>query len=217
MPRVNYREVEHRFGHIDGVIVSAESRLAEDGLLCCATVTVRYQPWFEEPQAQAAREGGGWVVVGPDSAPSRVVTIEAISPVSFEVRNGGSAIDTFFARAHPVLWRFEDWGQIVCNSDVDRRELFEGVLQVIGSPVSAADVARYLDPYSSRKPPYSLGHFPFSLFGPVMAQLDRLGVSVHVAREPREREPLVALFADDVVIVARDFDVLWPDGDPIAG
>ena len=217
MSRVNYREVEHRFGHIDGTIVSAETRLCDDGLLSCAIVTVRYEPWFEKSEARAAGERGGWVVVGSDPDSARVVSIEAISPVSFEVRNGGSAVETFFTRAHPILWRFEDWGQIVLNNDVDRRELFEGVLQAIGAPVSTSDVALYLDPYSSRKAPYSLGHFPFSLFGAVKAQLDRMDASVYVAREPQEREPLVALFADDLVIVASDFEVLWPDGDPIAG
>ena len=211
--RINFRSFAERFGnHIDGQITSAEVSFRSGGQVTKACVVVRFYPWWEHPQYIAAREAGKpWAFdSGPDA--ERDVVIEAVSPWRCDLRPGRSAIDIGFHTEVPDLWEFEDAAEIVCNSDFDRRALVDGLVDRGIPNVSREMVLQHISPYTSYRPPYSLGFFPYSLFPHVRDELRRLGVDLFIAREPVVRQSLIAMFIDDnVTIVAEDFEVDVPE------
>lgn len=210
MPRVNYRSIEQHLGHIDGTIESITTRVGLDGQLTDVSVTLNYYPWFEHMVPAHPQPGQHWRVVDPDPH-DRVVTIHALEPALVELTNGTEATEVWFSSEDPVLWRFEDIGEIILNIDVDRLALFESVVSRVDSPDACARVARHLRPCGSYRAPCSLGYFPRPLFLVVSEVLAEMGAKTLVPRVPQEREPLVALFIDDRTIVAKDYLVDWPE------
>jgi hypothetical protein len=210
MARVNYRNIEQHLGHIDGTIDGVTARIGSDGQLTDVSVRLIYHRWFDDAVPPHSRPEQHWEVVDPDPQ-DRGVTIHALEPVLVELSNSTEATDVWFSSDDPVLWPFEDWGEIMLNSDMDRLALFESVVSRIDSGDACSLVARYLPPYCSYRAPYSLGCFPRSLFVVVSEVLAEMGATTLVTREPRESEPLVALFIDDLTIVAEDYIVDVPE------
>ncbi len=212
MKRVNFRSVVDRFHHVDGEIVSVDLSFSSNGGPAKAQVVLRFYPWWEHPLYIAARDAGRpWGFTDTEAA-ARDILIEAVKPLRCDVRQGTSAIDVGFFLEHPVLWEFEQEAQIFCNSDFDPSSLVAALLDAQIPYVDEGTLLRYLPPIRNRKAPYSLGHFPTTLFRHVEACLRDLGVRLFIPHAPDPPEDLVALSVDDnVMIVAEDFELVVPD------
>ncbi len=205
---VNYREAITRFSHIDATFVAAE--IGPD-LATCRYV-VRLYPWWEHPLYLQARDAGApWGFVLEDEA-TRDVAVVARDPVAFHLSRRESVTDWAFCESHPLLWPFEDAAELFCNSDVDRLELIEAILRRNIPHLTRARLSEYIAPVSPHRAPFSLGYFPRSLFLVAREELERMGVRLFIAREPREQERLVLFLIDgEDYIVAHDFDIEVPD------
>ena len=213
MTRVNFRDIRERFTHIDAVFVSCE--LGFDDVT--PQYTVSFYPWWEHPAwAQAMNEGKDWGFDGCDEG-YKNVTVYPKGLVSFCVSRRSEVINWDFHLQHPMLWPFEDTGQIFCNSAPPLGELVEKVVAALPN-VPKAEIYAYLDPQLSYKPPFCLGTFPFTLFQAIEKALNDLHVKTFISRHPEPRDtPIMFQIGDaDYVgstdyIIADDFDVDVPD------
>lgn len=212
MTRYNFRDVQDRFGHIDGRVVSADVCFRPQDEVATARVVLSLYPWWEHPLYLAALAAGtNWGFDHGDEA-CREVVVEAIEPLLCELRPRDSAIDMVFHTEHPMLWEFEDTGQIFCNSDFEPRALLKALAERHMPNVDQRSLLRYLSPFPLYKAPFSLDRLPFTLFHHVKAELQRMNVRLFIASEPKARPSPIALSIDDgVVMVAKDFFLEVPE------
>lgn len=212
MTRVNYREAQERFGHIDAEIVQAGCRIGPDGRLEDAHVVLRLYAWWEHPLYLAAvAEGRSWGIHAGDDA-QREMRIEAVAPRKAELRPGRDATDLVFSTQHPSLWEYEEHADIICNSDLDVEALLDALMRRNLPHVGRRALADYLSAAARYRAPYSLGSLPRSLFVLVQDELRRMGVETLASYEPKARAPLVRMTLDpSVEIVAEDFIVDVPE------
>jgi hypothetical protein len=212
LARHNYRDVMHRFTHIDGEIRHADVRL------CCAEaeasvrIVVSVYPWWEHPQYIAARaSGAAWGFKCGNEA-ARDLVIEAVRPHRCELTGHRSATDLVFLEEHPSLWEFEDEAEIFCNSDVDRAALFDAVLKRQLPGVTRAVLEGYLGSRTAHRAPYSMGCLPYTLFHVVKEELELMEARTHISRKPSWRQvPIVLALDDSAVVIADDFFLEIPD------
>lgn len=210
--RHNYRDVMHRFTHIDGEIRHADFRLCCADTEASARIVVSVYPWWEHPQYIAARaSGAAWGFNCGDEA-DRDLVIEAVRPLRCELTGYRSATNLKFFGEHPKLWEFEDNAEIFCNSEVDRAALFDAVIKRQLPGVTPAVLEQYLGSRTQHRAPYSLGYFPHTLFNAVKEELGLMAARTHISREPSRREVPVMLCLDDsVLVIANDFFVEVPE------
>lgn len=208
MTRHNYRDVMHRFTHIDGKIRCADARMCCSEGEASVRVVVSIYPWSEHPQYAAARASGtAW----GDEAP-RDLVIEAVRPHVCEVTLGRSAMILAFHQEHPRLWQFEDEAQIFLNSDVDRAALFEAVIRRELPGVTRDVLECYLGISAEYRAPYSLGYFPHTLFHVLKEELGRVAARTYIRRETLPRPVPVMMSLDgNVLVIADDFVVEVPE------
>ena len=208
--RVNFRDVQHRFTHIDATLVSAKFS-AGSRKPATAEVVVRFYAWWEHPLYLQARElGTNWGFRDVDEG-VRDVTVFAIDPLECHFHPGDETVtDWQFCEGHPIAWPYEDEAEVFCNSDPDIPRLIDAILAKETPFLTREILERYLRPPAS-KAPFSLGHFPRPLFNAVRTELERTGVRLHVTRTPEHRPvPVVFLMDGDDFIVATDFELDVP-------
>jgi hypothetical protein len=208
----NYREVMHRFTHIDGEIRCADARMCCGEDEASVRIVVRLYPWWEHPQYIAARaSGAAWGFDYGDDA-ARDLVIEAVRPQVCELTGQRSATDLAFVQEAPELWRFEDEAEIFCNSDVDRTALFDAVIRRKLPGVTSSVLEGYLSSRTQHRAPYSLGYFPNTLFHVLKEELERMAVRTHLSREPSPRPvPVMMSINDSALVIADDFTVEVPE------
>jgi hypothetical protein len=212
MTRYNFRDVQDRFGHIDGEVVSAVASFDPRSGTATARVVLKFYPWWEHPSYLEALEAGARWGFKDTFEGAREIVVDAIDPVFCALRLDPSAEDIAFLADHPVLWQFQDDADIVCNTDCDRQALITALLNHNYPYIDEATLLQHLSPYSRFKAPYSLGRFPFTLFHLVKNELERMNVRVFITREPVNRPSPVAFFInDEVVMIASDFSVEVPE------
>lgn len=205
--RVNFREISARFTHIDAKFVSALFSLSP----LRAEVVVRFYPWWEHPLYQEARDADAPWGFRDIEEGAQCVTVVAVDPIACQLSRHVEVTDWDFCEDHPETWQYQDEAEIFCNSDPDIPKLLEAVLARELPWVSREVLNRYLGPRGWRAP-FSLGHFPYSLFIVLREELERANVRLHLPRLPQKRDALVALVLDGKdFIVARDFEVDVPD------
>lgn len=214
MTRYNFRDVKHRFSHIDGELRAVEARLcgAEDAAF--VRITVRLYPWWEHPQYLAARSADEAWGFDYGAEAARDLVIEAINPYRCDARASEEAIDLSFAESAPELWPYESSGVIFCNSEVDEAALFRTILDRLHPSVDQLVLARYLGGRVKARAPFSLGGLPYTLFHAAKESLDELGVRTFIPHAPAETSTPILLSIDDsVIVVAEDFFVEVPEFD----
>lgn len=205
--RVNFREISQRFTHIDAKFVNARFSLGPAE----AHLTVRFYPWWEHPLYRRARDTGQpWGFRYEDAA--RDVTVFALEPIECRLSERlTQVIDWAFCENHPASWRYEDEGEIFCNTDPDVARLVEAILARRLPWVTRSVLCEYLSP-PAYKAPFSLGRFPYSLYTVVCEELRAAQVRLHLPRAPQKRDTLVTLVLDDDdYIIAQDFELDVPE------
>src|SRR5918996_5228547 len=112
MARVNFREIQERFTHIDATFESCAISIPGD-----SHYAVRLYPWSENPKYLKLRESGtNWQFDWPNDA-ERVVTAYPIGLIQARVRKAKQVIDWEFVDSpHSLLWEYEIEEQILCKS-----------------------------------------------------------------------------------------------------
>lgn len=212
MTRYNFREVERRFRHIDGVLVSGDASFRQREEVATTRLVFAFYPWWEHPEYLAATiRNGPWGFEYSEEAYCHVV-VDAVEPLLCQLRPPGDAIEIAFSSDHPELWQFENQGEVFCNSGFEPRALIVALLKRKIPHVTQAVLLRYLAPYLVHEAPCSLGYFPRSLYLCVKEELLRMGVALFSAPDPEPTRAPVALFVDDeLVVIANDFFVEVPD------
>ncbi len=207
MALVNFKQVADRFGHVDGTLVSASLGFPESQ----PYVTVRFYPWWEHPLYLEAREKDGpWAFADCEEG-GRDVTIHPRDMVAFAMSRFAEPIECWFAESGPYVWPYEPDGEIFVNQPVDLDALTTAVAKRLD--VQRSDARRIIDvPLSyAESPPFSL-RLPQSVLIAAMEALDRLGVGYHKSFTPDgEPSPVAFVIDDETWIVAKDFDVDFPE------
>jgi hypothetical protein len=205
--RRNYREVRDRFTHIDAQLIESAFTTQPP----TSRVTVRFYPWWEHPlYLQARAEGKTWGFCDTERG-ARDLTAFATNPLECHLSHRSEITDWEFCDDHPEAWRYQDEAEIFCNTDPDIPRLTESVLARNLPFVTRTVLSAYLPP-SQWKAPFSLGHFPFTLYNVLHEELERLGVRLHLPRRPVQRQtPVVLLMDGDDYIIADDFELEVPE------
>jgi hypothetical protein len=209
MARVNFRLVQHRFTHIDAEFVSCV--LGFSGIE--PYYRVRLYPWWEHPAVvEATRAGKPWAFKQPCEGAVKEVTVLPRGLHTFRISAGPEVIDWAFLKSHPLLWPFEDQGEIICNSDVAMPELIERICKADLPHADKATIYQYVDPLLPYSSPFSLGRLPLPLFLAVRHALQSMGVRTYVFQEPQPKETPVLLLIDSAdYIIADDFELDVPE------
>jgi len=207
MAIVNFREVQNRFTHIDAEFVSCT--LGFDGTP--SKYTVSFYPWWEHPAFVEAMESGkswGFASGGDGSMP---VTVYPKGLVEFRLTGREQVVDSAFLETHPLLWPYEDRGQIFCNSNPPLAKVVEGIREALPD-VPKEGIYSYVDPLLPYEAPFCLGTFPLTLFNVVDNVLADLGVGTFISPRPEAKAmPVLFLIDDSDYIIAEDFDIDVPE------
>jgi hypothetical protein len=215
MPRLNFREVQDRFSHIDTRFITSDCDLKAR----TATYQVAFYPSWEHPlHVEAMREGKPWGFTDiPDEA-DRVVTVHAVELHEACLGRTYDVQDWWFTQADPRLWRFEDSADIVCNQNLDLATWLEILGNVRGGlkltseepSLMGQSIEQVFKHGSSSS--FSLGRFPYSVFVPLKAELEIRGIEIYIAREPDLKEVPILFTADgEDYLIAEDFEVDIPE------
>ena len=215
MALLNYREIAERFWHIDADFVAAHVDLPGDGVY-----QVRFYPWWEHPLVQeAAAANKPWYIQRPEDS-QITVTVYARQVNHAHLSQRAEVVEWQFLDDHPLLWRYANEGQIVCNSPltndqlIDLIDLVRNRLGQWGSFDHFLNVPRSLQTFRAwaMSPPFSLGTFPIPLLHDVANHLDAIGAQYYVPRPPQVRttQPKLLLIDDEDYIIAQDFEVDVP-------
>ncbi len=204
---VNFREVQDRFTHIDAEFVSCTLGFGGE----TPRYTVSFYPWWEHPAYIEARNSGKpWGFTDCEDG-CKPVTVYPKGLVQFRVTRITDVIDWAFLETHPLLWPYEDSGQIFCNSDPPLAKVAEGVRMALPH-VPKEDLYSYLDPLLPYKAPFCLGTFPLTLFNVVEKVLADLGVAMFISPRPEKKPmPVLFLIGGYDYIIADDFDIDVPN------
>ena len=206
MAIVNFREVQDRFTHIDADFVSCT--LGFDGETPRYTVSV--YPWWEHPAYIDARETGKPWGFSRDVDGGKPVTVYPKGLVQFKLTDREQVVDWAFLDTHPLLWPYEDRGQIFCNSDPPLAKVVESIRQALPD-VPKENIYSYVDPLAPYEAPFCLGTFPYTLFNVVEKVLADLGVATFVSPKPKPRAtPILFLIDRSDYIIADDFEIDVP-------
>jgi hypothetical protein len=174
-------------------------------------VTVRLYPWWEHPLYQRARDTGeNWGFRHLEGA-AKEVTVVAVNPRQCRLSQREEVVDWEFCERHPHAWRYEDEGEVFCNTTPDIPRVVDAILARKLPFITRALLDDYL-PNRDWKAPASLGYFPYTLYGPVCDELQRSAVRLHLPRVPVERDtPIVLTMDDDDYLIADDFELEVPE------
>ncbi|HWD40842.1 MAG TPA: hypothetical protein VG944_18485 [Fimbriimonas sp.] len=213
MARVNFREVRDRFRHIDGEFVDCSLSLPEGEPF----FRVRFYAWWEHPLfVESQKNGTGWGF-SDYSDGFRVMTIYPVGLRQFDVSTEMDATDIAFLPSHPLLWEYENEGEIFCNVELSPLQAVQMVDEVsrkldwewqdIGS---LADAVGRTYRYGSAST-FSLGRFPRTVYHAVREYLDRQSIPYFTPGEPKSQSLPVIFLCDESKIIAEDFEVDVPD------
>jgi hypothetical protein len=207
MSRVNFRTIRERFKHIDAEFVSCE--LGFGGAE--PHYTVRFYPWWEHPVvAEAVRTGRSWGA-RDGNALAKEVTVYPIGLAECRLSRRSEVRDWAFHESHPLLWPYEDCGEIFCNSSLAPDDLYRRVHARLQN-VDKEELCSYLDPLLPHKAPFCLGNFPFTLFNVVQEELADMGVKTFIPGKPEPRPaPVLLLIDNSDYIIADDFELDIPE------
>ncbi len=210
MAIVNFREVQNRFTHIDAEFVSCTLGFAGQ----TPRYTVAFYPWWEHPAFVEAIESGkpwGFASGGDGSKP---VTVYPKGLVQFrltKLTDQEQVVDWAFIETHPLLWPYENSGQIFCNSNPPLAKVVEGIRKALPD-VPKEDIYSHVDPLAPYEAPFCLGTFPLTLFNVVEKVLADLGVATFISPRPEAKAmPVLFLIDGYDYIIADDFEIDVPE------
>lgn len=210
---MNFREVVHRFGHLDAELKDFEYRASER----IARYSILLYPYWEHPKLlEALRQGWRWNVSAPPEA-RRTVTVIAQGVHSLEFTDCPSTEEWAFYEEHPLIWDYEDTGQVVLNGPLNYStcaQMVEAVAQELGWPTTEKDVWGVIQEENVRRfgesPPFSLGRLPRPVFSLLREELERRGVPFVAYGDPKPKQIPVVFVMDQGHVVADDFEVDVP-------
>lgn len=205
--RVNFRDVQDRFQHIDATCVRTSIVLGDGDE---SRLVVSLYPWWEHPKfLDAVAKNQPW---GFSGFVEKEVTVIPINVRQCMMSTSREMTDWEWTESHPALWAYEEQGQVFVNTSYDHEKMILAVKARVDPPTSWEALTRYLPPVREYAPPFSLGRFPYSLYGPVVDALAEQGAGYFTPSKPKPRETPVALVIDGVdVLVADDFELDVPD------
>lgn len=215
MALIHFTEIPKHFFHIDATFVSCRLELpGQDNYF-----RVRFYPWWEHPLYQQAIERGEtWGFQNTEEGEVEI-TVYPRNVMTFCISQHFNIEGWDFVEEHPLLWQYEDWASILCNSALSFEqalELTERVRASLTDYARTANLEKYLPVTRKRlqwyqNPPFSLGAFPYSLYHPVRTALDLMQVEYLSSREP-QKKPMPKLFlVDSDYIMADDFEIDVPE------
>ena len=174
MARVGWRKITDRFTHIDARFVRCEVGLPQhDGFF-----TVELYPWWEHPLYLAARdEGRRWGFTNSADG-FREVTVYPKMVYQAQISRQEDVIDWDFTQEHPILWQYEESGAITCSSPLSLEKwleisaLVKDRLTGYNRQGEVAERAIWQVHQWGHTNSFSLGSFPYSLFG-ILCQVVR--------------------------------------------
>jgi hypothetical protein len=209
MNRLNFRDVQDRFSHIDAEFVVSTCDVAAGQ----CSYTVKFYPWWEHPSyLQAVERGLPWGFTDTQIA-AKQVTVWSVQPrkcrLSF-LDPGADVIDWLFTEQHPLLWAYEDQGNLYCNDSVDGHRLTACVREHCPDCPDHWLWALY-ERAQRFKAPFSLGRLPRSLFKLCEQVLMDMGVRTFAPHPPSNtKTPILFLIDGEDYIIAEDFELDVP-------
>ena len=215
MARVNFREVQSRFTHIDARFVASYCSFPENS----ARYEVDIYPWWEHPLfVEAQRNGERWGFNHvPEEAHKRVI-VHAVNVHEAKFSRQYDVTNWWFTQSDPLLWPYDDASEIICNQPV-KMDTWLQILEQVRVELKLPDTTAIMENVPTERvrsfggsSSFSLGRLSTTLFFPVLAQLQSRGIETFVSREPKKKEVPVLFVADgDDYIIADDFEVELPE------
>ena len=216
MARVNYKQVQERFSHIDASFVSCELTLPDRQ----SYFRVSFYPWWENPGYLGARVSGkrGRFADASDEG-NRDVTVYPIEMLKASISHSSEVIDWEFLEDHPLLWTWDSECQIMCNTPLTVERWMQ-ILDAARAKLSGyASYPGQREYDSIRKvyrwgktSPFSLGEFPRPLFLAIRDVLRELKIPFLANVEPPQNQlPVLFLIDGHDYIIARDFELEVPE------
>lgn len=209
MPKVNFREIQDRFTHIDAELVRATSTFGPGG--GSVEIAVSLYPWWEHPLYLDARaRGATWGFSYEPAEARKTVTVHAVRPTAARLSGIIDVVDWTFTESHPLLWDSEQEGSVVVNGDFDRNRLVEELL-ALSVPFADRDYVERMVGRSTWTAPFVM-HLPSSWMQHAIDALGRLGVPTFAPYEAAKPKRAVCLLIDGIdFVMAEDFEVELPE------
>ncbi len=206
-PRVNYRAVQDRFGHVDGTLVEARFAWPPAAGADEDVLAFRFYPWSEHPRYRALADARRpWAFTLPDDA-YEVVRIYPRGLRAVSVDAPIDCTDVWFADEDLQLWVRRREGQLFVNETTSMAELGPHIDRALGK---LAPLAReYLGDALDRPAPYAL-RMPPPLHEVIVAALATVGRATFVGHGPPTPAPMVMLRLGSDYLIAEDFEVEMP-------
>lgn len=208
MTRINYKQIEDRFNHVDAHFVSSTCSFNSGENY----FKIRFYPWWEHPSyLKAVEHNENWGFSNTEEG-MKDVTIFPINLYEFKLSKIVDVIDILFTSDHPLLWKYQDVGKLFCNSPFDMRDLVEKVLSANIPFVRQSNILEFLDPYLAYSPPFALPEMPQSLFEVVKNTLREMNVKIHISKDTNNNEtpPILFIADEDNYMIADDFELDIP-------
>lgn len=196
-----------RFGLIDAEFISCSCLPGNE----VGELVVKFYPYWEHPTYLHAMESGKtWQVPGRDEG-AQIVTVRAYGIQEILLRRRTRVQEWAAPSTHPALFRFEDHGEVICETEPDPRTLLRALRRRLRDEfddqllLTASGYGRDLTE------PVSLGEFPRSLCVPLREELCALGVELSPARDLEARTlPSMLLIDHQDYVIAERFEVEVP-------
>jgi hypothetical protein len=211
MPLVDFRDISHRFSHIDGRMVDFGINWAEG----TASLTVSIYPWWEHPKFLEARaKGERWGFTAASREGERNVRVEASGLLAAQITRSEDLTDWGLYESHPLLWPYEDQTGFICNTPLAVADWLDIVCEA--EPRYTEEALEWACPLQvhrhGQSGSFAISPLPLSLFNPIVAALGARGIDLFVSGTPRPRPlPLLLLLDEEDYIIAEDFKVDLPD------
>ncbi len=216
MPRVNFREVQNLFfGHVDAE--AAGYKIVSNGTVSqeSSYYRARFYPFWLHPLYKREEQP---FFDYPDEA-KIVFTVYPIGLIQAHVRVVSLVTDWGFSFDDPLLWPFENTGQLFVNDPVsiEQAQQLDRIVIAKDRRLAQDGGVQSLFTKWGRKPPFAVGSLPRPTYMALCNALDQLNIAWYGPRTVPGK-PLPILFqAEDDYIIADDFEVEYPDitHDPI--
>ncbi len=209
MPLFNSRDLTD-YTHIDADFTSCNLALNDQK----SYYKVRFYPWWQHPKVIEASKSGrnDWQFTDIDSLKKDVIVYPQ-DLIEFKISSRTEVIEWYFTGNHPVLWQYEDEGEINCNSTFTYSEFIALFMNQKNLGFAPKEILRYFGAdLKTNSAPFTLPKLPLTLHNLALEILRKMGVQLFISRIPELKPLPEALIIDeDDYIVADAFTVEIPE------